>query len=252
MVKKKNFIVISLISFFVFLIIFVSLLFVYPPIPLTLLGIFFGPWSHERCFIVTTPAIRTMVPYHLNESDPDYDQMDPYTKDNTIFLLDIEGSVYDLDSTSGADYASRNMASSYYMMYIYTRENPENSVYRIKRMTFKTAEYTADFEDFEINNPWSSFGANKESNGSENQNDFIKESSPNLTPEISRFSKFKGYSMYKITIEGDSFNYPFPKGGKFSVDVEVEIDKGETKSNYNFTYYFNIIKMNKRYLQAAY
>jgi hypothetical protein len=197
-----------------------------PGIGMLIFDFLFAPWLSQLEF----PIEHTFVSYSnvsfFGISPDDYGkELAPYTRDDVIFVLTIRGGSYALDSYWD-DIADLNMVPAGFRMYIYMKEKHRNSIYRIKKMIFKTAEYTADYKDF-----------NPDGNESINQNDFIKEILP---PYISSHTPRDSTEYWwEDTIKGPCV-FPFPEDRNFSVDVEMEVDNGETKANYIFTYDYKV------------
>jgi hypothetical protein len=200
-----------------------------PYIGLPILGILIHPWTHTLIFPIENTVMVMNDPAEVICNDPDNNVLAPYTRDGVIFVLNISGGHYYLNSFWD-NIADINIADGYFKMNIYLKEKTENTTYRIKNMIFKTTEYTADYKNFEI-------GRDRERRVY--QDDFIKEESPTYFEPVSSGTT----TMYEVAIKGDYwFSFPFPESGNFSVNVEMEVESGETKANYHFTYYFKIKK----------
>jgi hypothetical protein len=198
----------------------------------------FAPWEYSIMFPVENTIMED--PAAVIYKDPNNSALAAYTRDDLIFDLNISGYRYDLKTDWGKTQASRNMAYCSFKMDIYMKEKTGNTVYRIKRMVLKTKDYTVGIRDCEAVEMWDQKTSSRYDPRTRIPNDFIKEIRPSF------FNPGPSYNptMYKVIIEGWEFLFPFPKGGNFSVDVdvEIEIDNGDTRTNYDFTYYFKIRK----------
>jgi hypothetical protein len=202
---------------------------VIPIIGTLIFGFLFARWESRLEFPIEHTFVGNSAVSAFGISPDRYgNKLAPYTRDDVIFVLTIRGVSYVLDSYWD-DIADLNMVQGSFKMYIYMKEKHKNSIYRIKKMIFKTAEYTADYKYL-----------NPDGNESVNQDDFIKEILPPY-PSPFTANDSTGY-LWEESIRVFC-RFPFPEDGNFSVDVEMDVDNGETKANYTFTYDYKVRRM---------
>jgi len=138
----------------------------------------------------------------------------PYTFDNMTFLLFVHPPREWKDSVIGLD-TLRNIIKNDYSLTVYFPENSDSIIYRIKRIKLITTEYTMDMDDMIYYR----------------------------YPYFNEASKFRVSTSNQIFVYGGKFKYRKPRDMKFSIEVEVEIDKNGLKSSHAFTYDYVMTKI---------